>query len=956
MSEPQSLSIRRHSRPLRLALGAMLGAFAIVCVQMGLLRVGSVGAQSTLDVCPGCTYEGIQEAIDAADPGDTIRVAQGVYTENLAITKSLTLLGGFDSTGWARDLELYETTIDGNRNGSVISVTNDCSTTIDGFTITGGLAEYGAGIYVQGCSVTVTNNLITDNEASPELIPVQISEPVLAGYYHVSGLADPREASEVELWDWTTMTHLGTDDIYADSHFVVWSSSPLVAGHTVRVVASYGYDDAVVQSTTSAGSSESHAAADESSPLPQAASAGTEMPSAAGGGIYLLHSSAVVADNVVTSNTARDFGGGIHAEDSTATIAGNDVMSNSSGTMFPLSLYDGYGGGIAVLPGTEFTVTGNLLADNRVVRGGGGAYITDSMGILISNEIRGNGTGDLWEAEAFGGGVYVANCSPLIQGNEIISNVLGTEASPIEFGAFGGGVYLVGSSSVISGNVIAGNAVVVGMTYDESAQGGGIFAAHAYDGGASTGYHTQPGSPDSWPIIASNRIEGNRVAGSPWVYKGIGGGVSAWGVSLSLVGNHIVSNTAGHDGGGALMRQYRYPYEGPWVTALISGNVLVGNRLNPEEMFEGGGGVTIVGWIMSTVRNNVIEENQGYLAGGLVISLEGEATERVGVVEGNRIAGNEGEAVGAVYASGSGRMEMSNNTISGNVGKTGEGGIDVGYGSFVLSHNDIVSNSGAMAGGLGARGVEYYTTTVALDANRIVGNHSTGTGGGMLIAPDTAFTLTNNVIADNSAEEFGGGICISDSQGSLINNTIVQNEEGAGEGIYLDGTAEATVLNNIIVSHTYGIYNAGSGTSDVTYNDVWGNSVSDYFGVTPGVGNISSDPMFVDPDNWDYHLFLSSPAVNAGDPDEGLAPAVDIDGETRPFGGRVDMGADEVPFDLRIWKSSEPESTFPGETITYSVHVENEGLQSVSGLVITDRVPVNATFAWALEGGALVGD
>ncbi|HJX37561.1 MAG TPA: right-handed parallel beta-helix repeat-containing protein [Anaerolineae bacterium] len=270
-----------------------------------------------------------------------------------------------------------------------------------------------------------------------------------------------------------------------------------------------------------------------------------------------------------------------------------------------------------------------------------------------------------------------------------------------------------------------------------------------------------------------------------------------------------------------------------------------------------------------------------------------------------------------------------------------------------MSHNEIMSNTGEHGGGI-AIGSE--TTTVTLDANRIIANRANQRGGGILIWPDTVFTLTNNIIAENSAEELGGGICISDAQGTLVNNTIAQNEEGAGEGIYLAGSAEVTILNNIIVSHTYGIYNAGSGTPDVTYNDVWGNSVSDYHGVTPGVGNISSDPRFVDADNWDYHLWLHSPAVNAGNPDDSLAPLLDIDGDRRPFGPRVDMGADEVPFEVRIWKSVEPESAVPGGVLTYTIHLANDGEESAAGLVITDRVPLDTSFAWALDGGQLVGD
>jgi uncharacterized repeat protein (TIGR01451 family) len=59
---------------------------------------------------------------------------------------------------------------------------------------------------------------------------------------------------------------------------------------------------------------------------------------------------------------------------------------------------------------------------------------------------------------------------------------------------------------------------------------------------------------------------------------------------------------------------------------------------------------------------------------------------------------------------------------------------------------------------------------------------------------------------------------------------------------------------------------------------------------------------------------------------------------------------------LSIGKEAEPELAFPGGEVKYTLTVTNEGHHVAAGVVITDRVPLDAEFAWALDGGELVGD
>src|SRR5262249_17387876 len=88
-------------------------------------------------------------AIAQAVDGDTISIASGIYTENLEITKDLTLVGA-DST-----------IIDGSSNTGVLDIAAEATVSIAHIIIQhGDKATKGVGIFNRG-SVTIVESMIT---------------------------------------------------------------------------------------------------------------------------------------------------------------------------------------------------------------------------------------------------------------------------------------------------------------------------------------------------------------------------------------------------------------------------------------------------------------------------------------------------------------------------------------------------------------------------------------------------------------------------------------------------------------------------------------------------------------------------------------------------------------------------------------------------------------------------
>jgi len=120
--------------------------------------------------------------------------------------------------------------------------------------------------------------------------------------------------------------------------------------------------------------------------------------------------------------------------------------------------------------------------------------------------------------------------------------------------------------------------------------------------------------------------------------------------------------------------------------------------------------------------------------------------------------------------------------------------------------------------------------------------------------------------------------------------------------MYLDGFMP-TFINNTISENTVsypstygiGIFSNNcnpQGKNNIVYNNHYGSTVINYSGTVnftyslsvpqfTGTGNVTGNPLFVDPAGWDFNLQAGSPCIDTGDPSSPLDPD----------STRADMGA-----------------------------------------------------------------
>lgn len=189
--------------------------------------------------------------------------------------------------------------------------------------------------------------------------------------------------------------------------------------------------------------------------------------------------------------------------------------------------------------------------------------------------------------------------------------------------------------------------------------------------------------------------------------------------------------------------------------------------------------------------------------------------------------------------------------------------------------------------GLNGAAARFIASSSLVSHCQVLGNHSGNWAGGFHVTESPGMVIQSTIVADNTASS-GAGLVFDDGSDALLINCVVYGNVAGQEGSGLSATESApTVLNSIVYAN---------GSDDI-YGTTFHISYSDIGEEWPGEGNINAAPLFVDPDNGDFHLQHSfSPCIDAGDTttiDACLPPGLgSILADMGAYGGEENCGWD----------------------------------------------------------------
>ncbi len=422
--------------------------------------------------------------------------------------------------------------------------------------------------------------------------------------------------------------------------------------------------------------------------------------------------------------------------------------------------------------------------------------------------------------------------------------------------------------------------------------------------GAGAGLYN---ATDAQAVIHNSTFESNYANGGGAIY-------AAYDSQVTIVDSLLTANESA--GGGAIVNG---------GTMTIDDSQLLNNVASNGN----GGAISNSGTL--TVTSSAIDDNSSaFFGGGIYLNHSANFWLLDSTVNGNS-ANNGGGIMGSAYSSNESTATIRRSTISGN----------------------SATDSG---GGITTMGL------LAVDGSTISANSATDNGGGISVNSSASASLLNSTISGNSAGADGGGIW-NDGTLALDSVTVAANTaDGSGGGVYSIGTAtmfNALLGENTAHAATYTGPDCYGSLTSLGYNLVRDASYCSGLTATgdqAGTSSVPIEPYLLPLGDYggptevhalQYTTRFPSPAVDAGAPSgcpstdqRGLARPVDRDGDGSAL---CDIGAYESiagePADLRLTKTVEPAAAAPGEAVTFTLTIANDGIFDASGVVVTDTLP-----------------
>lgn len=329
-------------------------------------------------------YNSIQDAINAANNGDTVLVAPGTYLENLDfLGKAITVLSSDGPE---------VTIVDGQQAESVVRFLNKegNDSVLEGFTLTNGngVSGQGSGILIIASSPVIQDNIIKENHAGIKGggIFYEVGSPLIRNNAILQntanlggGIYGRADHAEIQ------------DNIIADN----WA---LLGGGTYFSIDSHcNFKGNTVSENTAeqGGGLYCYFSDNEVMITGNEFFSNTAM---SGGGVYcFLKSKSILSGNYIHHNTATDFGGGVYCHDASPEIHNNILAWNGAKS----------GGGIACNVNASPLVVNNTLYGNIAIDSGGGLYCYHpSTHPVVVNTILWNNDAPLGPEIRLGNGTY----------------------------------------------------------------------------------------------------------------------------------------------------------------------------------------------------------------------------------------------------------------------------------------------------------------------------------------------------------------------------------------------------------------------------------------------------------------------------------------------------------------------------------------------------------------------